>query len=223
MSIKDVLKNSVLEGFQSDISTAKIVVTLLFATIIGVYIYVIYKQKTKSVFYSKDFNNVLAVLPIITAGIVLAMQSSIVISLGMVGALSIVRFRNAVKSSLDLTFLFWSISMGIIIGAGVYEIGIIMSAIVTILLFVLDIIPVSKPPYLLVINGEHIDFENEIKPIVAKHTSTYKIKSRTHSGNYCDIIIEVRTNTESLLLTELLGSKGVKNVNILAHDGEVRF
>lgn len=223
MSFKDVIKNSVLEGFQSDISTVKILITLLLAAAIGGYIYLVYKQKTKSVFYSRDFNNVLAILPVITAGIVLAMQSSIVISLGMVGALSIVRFRNAVKSSLDLAFLFWSISMGIIIGAGVYEIGIVMSAVVTIMFFILDLIPVAKPPYLLVINGESIDFEIDVKPVLSKYAPKYKVKSRTHSGIHSDIILEIRTKSESDIIKELIEIPAVKNVNVLSHDGEVRF
>ena len=103
MSFNDVIKKSILEGFNIDISIEKIIVTLLFAVVLGIYVFFIYKFKSKKSFYSKDFNAVLAGLPIITSAIVLAMQSSIVISLGMVGALSIVRFRNAVKNPLDLT------------------------------------------------------------------------------------------------------------------------
>jgi len=223
MKVNDVLKNSVLEGFRSDISTIKIMITLLFAAALGLYIFFVYRYKSKSSFYSKDFNNVLAVLPVITSGIVLAMQSSIVISLGMVGALSIVRFRNAVKSSLDLAFLFWSISMGIIVGAGIYEIALLLSVVVTMLVFALDYVPVSKPPYLLVINGEKVDFEKEIVPVISKYAPGYKVKSRTHSGTNCDIIIEVRTKNENNIIQELILIPAIKNVNILSHDGEVRF
>ena len=114
MSFIDEIRVSILQGFETDITTTKIIVTLLFSFIIGVIIYFIYKYKTKSSFYSKDFNVTLIGLPVITAAIVLSMQVNIVVSLGMVGALSIVRFRNAVKNQLDLLFLFWSISVGII-------------------------------------------------------------------------------------------------------------
>ena len=114
MSFQDVIKKSVLQGFSStNLSTAAIVTTLAFATVLGLYIYFIYRITTKSGFYSRGFNKSLAVLPVITSGILLAMQGSIVISLGMVGALSIVRFRNAVKETTDLTFLFWSISLAL--------------------------------------------------------------------------------------------------------------
>ena len=223
MSIQDALKNSFLEGFQSDISTVKICVTLLLATLIGVYIFFVYRYKSKAAFYSKDFNNTLLLLPVITAGIVLAMQSSIVISLGMVGALSIVRFRNAVKSSLDLAFLFWSISAGIIMGAGVYEIGVMLSLVVTVLLFAADFIPVKEPPYLLAVHGDDIDFDAEILPVLKANTRGYKVKSRSRTGTKCDMIIEIRSAKESEIMAQLSQNSKIKNVNILAHDGEVRF
>ena len=115
MSFTDVIKKSVLEGFtQSSLSTAAVVAALGLAVLFGLYIYFIYRCTTHSGFYNRDFNKSLATLPVITTGILLAMQSNFVVSLGMVGALSIVRFRNAVKDSMDLTFLFWSISLGIV-------------------------------------------------------------------------------------------------------------
>ena len=118
MSFRDVIKKSVLEGFvQSDIGTVAVLVTLGITTLLALYIYYIYRLSSRSAFYSRDFNKTLALMPVVTAAIVLAMQSSIVISLGMVGALSIVRFRNAVKDPMDLLFLFWSISVGIVCGA----------------------------------------------------------------------------------------------------------
>ena len=109
MSFTDVIKKSVLEGFHTgDLSTVSMAVTLAMAAAMGLFIYVVYRLTAKGSFYNRDFNKSLATLPVITAGILLAMQSNLVISLGMVGALSIVRFRNAVKDPADLTFLFWS-------------------------------------------------------------------------------------------------------------------
>lgn len=115
MNFQDVFKNSFLEGFTGlDISTSKILATMLVTSILALYIFVMYRLVTRKTFYSKTFNVAIAVISVITAGIILAMQSSLVISLGMVGALSIIRFRTAVKDPLDLIFLFWSISIGII-------------------------------------------------------------------------------------------------------------
>ena len=101
------------------------------------------------IFYSKNFNISLAVMSLITAAIILAMQSNLVISLGMVGALSIVRFRTAIKDPMDLAFLFWSISIGIICGAGLYEIALVTSVGVTVFILVLDMLPVGKAPICL--------------------------------------------------------------------------
>lgn len=223
MSIKDAIKNSVLEGFSTDILTTKIIITLSFSLILGMYIYFVYRYKTKSSFYSKDFNIVLAGLPIITAGIVLAMQSSIVISLGMVGALSIVRFRNAVKNSLDLLFLFWSISIGIICGAGIYEIGILLSIILTIVLFCIDYIPQKKHSFLLVINADNINIEEKIDKIITKYSKSYEIKSRSISKNNFDLVIELKCLDSKELIYEISKEKHIINANLLSHDGEKRF
>ena len=223
MSIQDTIKNSVLEGFVSDISTTKIVVTLVFSLIIGLYIYIVYRLKTKSCFYSSDFNAVLAGLPVITAGIVLAMQSSIVISLGMVGALSIVRFRNAVKNSMDLLFLFWSISIGIICGAGIYEISIIISLVLTIVLFILDFLPNRNNSLLLVINADDINIETKLNKVLNKYSKNYKIKSRNVNKTNIDLIIELRCKKEQKLISELSKDKHILSLNLLSHDGERRF
>ena len=106
-----------------DITTGKIAATLIVTALLALYIFAIYRLVTRKVFYSKNFNISLAVMSLITAAIILAMQSNLVISLGMVGALSIVRFRTAIKDPMDLAFLFWSISVGIICGAGLYEVA----------------------------------------------------------------------------------------------------
>ena len=112
MGFKDVFKKSFLEGFTSmDITTGKIAATLIVTALLALYIFAIYRLVTRKVFYSKNFNISLAVMSLITAAIILAMQSNLVISLGMVGALSIVRLRTAIKDPMDLAFLFWSISI----------------------------------------------------------------------------------------------------------------
>ena len=132
MSFQDIIKNSILETMENNtLSTASICITLGIAILFCIYIYAVYYLSQKKSFYNKQFNIVLGVLPIITAGIILAMQSNLVISLGMVGALSIVRFRTAVKEPKDMLFLFWSIGIGIILGARNYELALLISIVVT--------------------------------------------------------------------------------------------
>ena len=139
-TFSNIFKKSFLEGFSAgDITTGKIVVTLLVTVLLAIYIFVVYYVHSKKTFYNKSFNVSLALIAIITAAIILAMQSNLVISLGMVGALSIVRFRTAIKEPMDLMFLFWSISVGIICGANLYVIAILASLVITIGLLALEL------------------------------------------------------------------------------------
>lgn len=172
MSIKDVIKKSVLEGFtQADISTTRVLITLGITLLLAVYILFIYKMQCRSVFYSKEFNITAAATSIVTAAIVLAMQSNIVVSLGMVGALSIVRFRSAIKNPMDLLYLFWSVSVGIVCGAGLFEIAIISSVVITITIFLLDLMPVNKPPYLLIVSSSDLGIENSLNDVLKDRKS----------------------------------------------------
>lgn len=223
MNFSDVIKKSVLEGFSyADLSTAKIMTTLLITFLIAVYIFFVYKKITKSAFYFKSFNVSMAIISVVTAGIILAMQSSIVISLGMVGALSIVRFRTAIKDPMDLLFLFWSIGTGIICGAGLYKIAIILAFLVTIGILILDMMPVRLSPYLLIINADTKEVEGEIIGTVKKMAGTYKLKSKNVTKDGMDLILEVRAGKEKELVDSLSEMKGITAVSLLAHDGEVK-
>lgn len=224
MSFQDVIKKSVLQGFSStNLSTAAIVTTLAFATVLGLYIYFIYRITTKSGFYSRGFNKSLAVLPVITSGILLAMQGSIVISLGMVGALSIVRFRNAVKETTDLTFLFWSISIGIVVGAGLYELALILSVCITVLIVGLDLMPKLHCPYLLVVSGEAGLNEKDLLSCVKAHGRQCAVRSRSITTRGGEWIVELQTRDGAGLVQAASAIPGVISVNLLSHDGEVRF
>lgn len=223
MSYSDMIKNSVLEGFSyADMSTAKIMVTLIITFMIGIYIFFVYKMVTKSAFYFKSFNISMAIISVVTAGIILAMQSSIVISLGMVGALSIVRFRTAIKDPMDLLFLFWSIGTGIICGAGLYKIAVILGVLVTIGILILDLLPVKISPYLLIINADDKECEDEIMETIHQMAKAYKIKSKNITKSGMDLIIELRTRQEKELINQISELKCITSVSLLAHDGEVK-
>ena len=224
MGFKDVFKKSFLEGFTSmDITTAKIVATLFVSALLALYVFAIYRLITRKVFYSKNFNISLAAMSIITAAIILAMQSNLVISLGMVGALSIVRFRTAIKDPMDLVFMFWSISIGIICGAGLYEVALVTSVAVTVFILVLDMIPVSKAPMMLVINSSQMGGEQQILDIVGKYSKSYKVKSRNLSKGRLDMVVELRVKDESALVSEVAALEGMIGASLIAHDGEVTF
>ena len=223
MSFTDVIKKSVLQGFtNTDIPTIQIVLTLGITFAIALYIYFIYRLVSRTALYDKGFHISMAIISVITAGIIVAMQSSIVISLGMVGALSIVRFRTAIKNPMDLLFLFWSIGTGIICGAGLFEIAFIVSLMVTVGLMILELMPELKKPYLLIINGSKELNETVVLEIVKKYAKFVKVRSRNLKKNGVDYIIEVHTKKEKELLDELDGIESISQLSLLSHEGEVR-
>ena len=224
MGFKDVFKKSFLEGFTSmDITTGKIAATLILTALLALYIFAIYRLVTRKVFYSKNFNISLAVMSLITSAIILAMQSNLVISLGMVGALSIVRFRTAIKDPMDLAFLFWSISIGIICGAGLYEIALVTSVGVTVFILVLDMLPVGKAPMMLVVNSSEMNGEKAVLDVVGKYARYYKVKSRNLSKGRLDLVIELKVKEESALVSEVAALDGMLSASMISHDGEVTF
>ena len=224
MSITDMLKKSVLEGFSAgNLDTSHIVVVLGVAVALGLFIYAVYRTTSKSGFYNRGFNKALAVMPVITAAIMLAMQSNLVISLGMVGALSIVRFRNAVKDSSDLAYLFWSISMGIITGAGLFELALLLSICVTILIVALDMVPTFRAPCILVVSGEKEAEEKAVMECVKGFAKAAKIRSRNITKHGTEWIIEMQTKNEAELVKSVAAVSGVVSVNLMTHAGEVRF
>ena len=221
MGFKDVFKKSFLEGFTSmDITTGKIAATLIVTALLALYIFAIYRLVTRKVFYSKNFNISLAVMSLITSAIILAMQSNLVISLGMVGALSIVRFRTAIKDPMDL---FWSISIGIICGAGLYEIALVTSVGVTVFILVLDMLPVGKAPMMLVVNSSEMNGEKAVLDVVGKYARYYKVKSRNLSKGRLDLVIELKVKEESALVSEVAALDGMLSASMISHDGEVTF
>lgn len=223
MNFSDVIRKNVLEGFMyADLSTAKIVTTLVITFLIAVYIFWIYKVVSKSAFYFKSFNVSMAIISVVTAGIILAMQSSIVISLGMVGALSIVRFRTAIKDPMELLFLFWSIGTGIICGAGLYKIAVILAVLVTVGILILDMFPVRIGSYLLIVNSDKKEMEDDIESAVKELSGAYKLKSKNITADGMDLILEIKAKNEKELVNRISGMQGITAVSVLAHDGEVK-
>lgn len=224
MSFSDIIKKSVLEGFTlNDMPTGQIVTILGVTFLIGVYIYMIYKLVNKSSLYDRSYHVAMAMISVITAGIIVAMQSSIVISLGMVGALSIVRFRTAVKDTMDLLFLFWSIGEGIICGAGLFEVAAIVALVVTVGIFLLEYLPGNRKPYLLVVNSSDADSQDEIVETASKYAKSVSVKSRSLKNKGLDMIMEVVTTDEKNLINAIDGVEGVTYVSLLTHEGEVRL
>jgi len=220
MTYVDIIKKSVLEGFiYGDLSTVKIVVTLAVSYIIALYVHVVYKMISKKSFYNKNYGLCMVIIAVITSGIVLAMQSSIVISLGMVGALSIVRFRTAIKDPMDLLFLFWSIGSGIVCGAGLYDLAAIMSIVATIGILIIEILPTRKKSFLLVINATSRDVEDKIHTILKQKAGHYTVRSKNVTREELDIIIELKLKgKDSELVDNLLLVDNINSVSLLENE-----
>lgn len=224
MTFNDIFKKSFLEGYAStEITTFTIVVALGIACLLALYIFFVYRVVTRKTFYSKNFNITLAGITVITAALILTMQSSVVLSLGMVGALSIVRFRTAVKDPMDLMFLFWSISVGIICGAGLAQVAVILSVVVTLGILTLDRMPVAKAPMILVVNASDLDAEDAVAETLKKYTRFFSVKSRNMTAASLDLVVELRTEQGSALVRDVMKLQGITSASLLAHDGEVTF
>ena len=221
-TFSDIFKKSFLEGFNSgDITTGRILVTLGVTVVLAAYIFIVYYTATKETFYNKSFNISMALVAVITSAIILAMQSNLVISLGMVGALSIVRFRTAIKDPMDLMFLFWSISTGIICGANMYTIALLSSLIITIGLFLLELTPVGRAANLLVVSMEKAEKEEEILSAVKGFSRVCQVKSRNLSDGGMNLIVECKPVNGQELIVKIKEVEGVFGVSLMAHDGEV--
>lgn len=224
MSVKDVIKDSFLQGFQNtNLSMKEVALLLVVAGLLGIYVFFVYRILTTNTFYSKSFNVSLILMCVITASIIVAIQSSVVVSLGMVGALSIVRFRTAVKDPLDLIFMFWSISIGIICGAGMPGLAVALSLGATALVLIFYRLPEIRRSMLLVVNAETNDCAENVFQTVAKYDKHYSVKSRNLTRESVDFLMEIRLKDYEELLKELHEIKGVTSVSVAEQRGEAVF
>lgn len=215
----DILKNSFLEQ-TTDFSITGAMVSLLSSVLIGLFIFFIYKKTYAGVMYSKPFNTSLVLLTVLTTFVILAVTSNVVLSLGMVGALSIVRFRTAIKEPLDLVFLFWSISVGIILGAGLYPLAFLGSLFITALLVILTSKVDGSAPYILMLHLENENAELEAVDILKGRFGKLIIKSKSITNGQPELIYEVKIkNNETNFLNDLCALEGVQNATLVSYNG----
>jgi len=223
MSFKDMIRSSVLSSFSSDISPQRILLVLAISLVLGIYVFIVYRMAVNNEFYSKDYNRTLVLMAVATAGIVLAVQSNLVISLGMVGALSIVRYRTAIKSSLDLFFLFWAISIGIICGAGLYILAACVCIVVTLALFITGKMASPINLGLLIINCEDRDGAGRVIETVESHAKYVRLKNKTVSADNVELILEYKTTDDKALEQALSDNASVKRFAVMNYDRETRI
>ena len=221
-TMNDLFKKSFLQQISIEHVTPELALKILVAALLlGLYVLVVYVVVTRKSFYSVSFGKTLLGLTVITSAIILAMQASIVVSLGMVGALSIVRFRNAVKDPLDLLFLFWSISIGIICGTGLFYIAVLASLAMTVIVLGVDYLPIHRASYLLVLNGTRELTQPAASQTVKANCRSWKLRTSSVTAEGVELLYEVRPRRDAELVDVCMKLPGVTGATLLQHDGEV--
>lgn len=220
MKYIDVIKNSIMENFTGTISTTQILLALVVSFLIGIFIVMIYKKTYTGVIYSKSFSLCLILLAMITSIIICTINSNLSLSLGMVGALSIVRFRTAIKEPVDTVFMFWAIAMGIMAGAGLYIIAIIASLVVGLLYFISYTMGFkTNKQYLLVIKYD-AQYDKEINNQIKKLKKA-KLKSKSLSSGIVEVTYEiVASEDENNILMNIQSSCPVINVSVISYQND---
>jgi uncharacterized membrane protein YhiD involved in acid resistance len=220
-NFSDIFKSNFLEK-ASSFSIIDTLIILALGLTIGLFIFYVYKKTFKGVMYSESFGISLVAMTLITSVIIMAITSNVILSLGMVGALSIVRFRTAVKETLDIAFLFWSISVGIVLGAGLIPLAIIGSIFIGIFLLIFVNKSVSNKPYMLVLNADNTQSEEKAVEFISASVKKYVLKSKSISyDSKVELTVEVRLNDSSTtFINELNSISGISNVVLVAYNGE---
>lgn len=220
MSFNDIFKSSFLENIAS-VSILDMVVALALAFGIGMFIFLVYKKTYQGVMYSSSFGTTLVALTMITTVVILAVTSNVVLSLGMVGALSIVRFRTAIKEPLDIAFLFWSIAVGIVLAAGMIPLAVIGSVIIGVILMVFVNKKSHMNPYIVVLSCVDAMTEKKALDLLKSSVQKFVIKSKTVTKDLIELNIEIRMANENTNFINILSDMpGVNSAVLVSYNGE---
>lgn len=220
MTFKDIFKSSFLENATS-FSIMDTIIALLLAFAIGLFVFFVYKKTFNGVMYSSSFGVSLMAMTLITTLVILAITSNVVLSLGMVGALSIVRFRTAIKEPLDIAFLFWSIAVGIVLGAGMIPLAVFGSIFIGIVMLIFVNKKSVDNPYILVINCMNDESEKKVNETLKNVVKKYIIKSKSVSINGIEITMEIRLKDMTTEFVNGISSiSGVSQAVLVSYNGE---
>ena len=220
MTFNDIFKSSFLENITS-VSILDMVIALALAFGLGMFIFLVYKKTYQGVMYSSSFGTTLVALTMITTTIILAVTSNVVLSLGMVGALSIVRFRTAIKEPLDIAFLFWSIAVGIVLAAGMIPLAVIGSVIIGVILLVFVIKKSHCNPSIVVLSCTDAAAEKEAVNFLNGNVKKCVVKSKTAAKGLIELNLEIRlANDNTDFINALSDMPGVNSAVLVSYNGE---
>ncbi len=220
MTFSDVFKSSFLSNINS-FSTLDVVLALGLAFVIGLFIFLIYKKTYQGVMYSDSFGISLIAMAMITSLVIIAVTSNVVLSLGMVGALSIVRFRTAIKEPMDIAFLFWAIAVGIVLGAGLLPLAIIGSVIIGVIIVVFSTRKIGDTPYILVVSCKNEETENAAYELIKEDAKKSLLKSKSVNKLGIELTYEVRIKNDNTdFVNKISAYEGVTNAVLVSYNGE---
>ena len=220
MTFNDIFKSSFLESI-TEFSAADTLIAMVAALVIGMFIFVVYKKTFNSVMYSTGFAMTLVGMTMVTTLVILAVTSNVVLSLGMVGALSIVRFRAAIKEPMEIVYLFWAVAAGIVIGAGMLPLAVIGSAIIGVILILFANKKIHDNPYLLILNCQDENAENTALSVMKEAVKKYAVKSKTVNVQGIEVTAEIRMKDgETAFVNRLNEIAGVENATLVSYNGE---
>ena len=220
MSFNDIFKSSFLENIAS-VSILDMILALLLSFGIGMFIFLVYKKTYTGVMYSSSFGVTLIALSMITTTVILAVTSNVVLSLGMVGALSIVRFRTAIKEPLDIAFLFWSIAVGIVLAAGMIPLAVIGSVVIGVILLVFVNKKSHCNPYIIMVSCADHAVETNVKAFLESVTNRCVIKSKTAQKGMVELNLEIRLKDDNTdFVNALADMNGVNSAVLVSYNGE---
>ena len=212
--------NNIINSYSNDsITTITIASVLLMVLVLAIYEFFVYRFVSHRSFYNKSFNITTAVLPFFISTIIMCLQSNIVITLGTIGALAIIRFRTAVKDPVDMLYLLWSVFIGIVCGCQLFEVGVLTSIVVTVVLLVLEHINFGKRPYVLIVHGDD-NIEEELTNILKDKKASYKFKSRNYTSKGYDYAIELSYKNITELSDILSKKERVARYSIIEYDAD---
>lgn len=220
MTFNDIFKSGFLENI-TEFSAVDTLIGMLFTLVIGLFIFVVYKKTFNGIMYSSGFALTLVGLSLVTTLVIMAVTSNVVLSLGMVGALSIVRFRAAIKEPMEIVYLFWAIAAGIVIGAGMIPLGVIGSVMIGVILLVFANRKVYENPYILIMNCHDEGAETAALSMAKETLKKFQVKSKTVNESGIELTAEVRLKDEATsFVNGLHGIEGVENVTLVSYNGE---
>ncbi|MCR5603524.1 MAG: DUF4956 domain-containing protein [Lachnospiraceae bacterium] len=220
MTFSDIFKSSFIENVTS-VSILDMVIAMALAFCLGLFIFFVYKKTYSGVMYSAGFGTTLIALTMITTLVILAVTSNVVLSLGMVGALSIVRFRTAIKEPLDIAFLFWSIAAGIVLAAGMIPLAVFGSILIGIILLVFVNKKEKTNPYILVVSCRDSGSEKAVKEFLDKRSTRSIVKSKTVQKGNVELNLEVRIKDDNTdFVNEIADMNGVNSAVLVSYNGE---